>query len=226
MLSRFLEILTLPQGLASSDSPTFVAITVPTISTASGGLSIIPTNKTVTIGNGAVANTALLIIAGGTSAGKGAGLSLRKGGTQFFAIYDTAGITGAGTDNTPCPFAETGLGIKVFVNGGVTKGLTLSSAGQLALGLFTPTSMLHLPAGSAVANTAPLEFTSGVVETVKRAGLVEYNGRFIVTESDTTNRYLVQAVASTKTIAGAPYTNDGYVTMTINGTDVRVMTTA
>lgn len=40
------------------------------------------------------------------------------------------------------------------------------------------------------------------------------------------NRFVVQAVASTKTVAGAPYTNDGYVEIVINGTTVKVMTTA
>lgn len=38
--------------------------------------------------------------------------------------------------------------------------------------------------------------------------------------------YIPTAASSTKTTAGAPYTNDGYVTLSINGTSVRVMTTA
>lgn len=40
------------------------------------------------------------------------------------------------------------------------------------------------------------------------------------------DRFLVQAAASTKTTAGAPFTNDGYVEVVINGTTVRLMTTA
>jgi|GEM_PF-2805709 len=40
------------------------------------------------------------------------------------------------------------------------------------------------------------------------------------------SNHIVNAASSTKTTAGAPYTNDGYVTITINGTNVRVMTTA
>ena len=93
-------------------------------------------------------------------------------------------------------------------------------------GITSPTAAIHLPAGTTVANTAPLQFTSGPVETVKRAGLVEYNGRYVVTESDAANRYLVQAAASTKTTAGAPFVNDGHVSMTINGTTHNFMTTA
>lgn len=40
------------------------------------------------------------------------------------------------------------------------------------------------------------------------------------------NRFIVQAASKTKTTAGAPYTNDGYLTITIDGTDYKVMTTA
>ena len=99
------------------------------------------------------------------------------------------------------------------------------ASGNVGIRTDTPTASLHLPAGTTVAQTAPLQFTSGSVETTPRAGLMEYNDRFIVTESDAANRYLVQAAASTKTTAGAPYTNDGYVTVVINGTAVKLMTT-
>jgi len=40
------------------------------------------------------------------------------------------------------------------------------------------------------------------------------------------DRYIVQAASSTKTTAGAPYANDGYVELTINGTTYKFMTTA
>lgn len=40
------------------------------------------------------------------------------------------------------------------------------------------------------------------------------------------DRYIVQADNSTKTTAAAPYTNDGYVQLTINGTTYKFMTTA
>jgi len=37
-----------------------------------------------------------------------------------------------------------------------------------------PTARLHLPAGTATANTAPLKFTSGVLNTTAEAGAIEY----------------------------------------------------
>jgi len=99
-------------------------------------------------------------------------------------------------------------------------------AGDVGIMTSIPSAFLHLGAGTATAGDAPLKFTSGTNLTAAEAGAVEYNGRFFLTDTDTTRRHIVQAAASTKTTAGAPYTNDGYVTMTINGTDVKVMTTA
>jgi hypothetical protein len=53
------------------------------------------------------------------------------------------------------------------------------------------------------------------------------SGRFKIRETDTgSNNFIVHAAASTKTTAGAPYANDGYVTVIINGTAVKLMTTA
>jgi hypothetical protein len=50
-------------------------------------------------------------------------------------------------------------------------------AGNTAIGTsVVPTAKLLLGAGSATANTAPLQFTSGTLETTARAGVVEYDG--------------------------------------------------
>jgi len=51
-------------------------------------------------------------------------------------------------------------------------------------GITSPTAAVHLPAGTATANTAPLQFTSGTLETTPRAGVVEYlNGVYYGTDS-------------------------------------------
>jgi hypothetical protein len=95
-----------------------------------------------------------------------------------------------------------------------------------SMGATAPTAKVHIGAGSTAAGSAPLKFTSGTVNTAAEAGAIEYDGRFQVVESDASRRFVVQATNATKTTAGAPYTNDGYVTLTINGTAVKVMTTA
>ena len=52
--------------------------------------------------------------------------------------------------------------------------LTLIQTGQIGIGNASPTAMLHLPAGLATANYAPLKFTSGVSLTTAVAGSVEF----------------------------------------------------
>ena len=99
-------------------------------------------------------------------------------------------------------------------------------AGNIGIGQSIPTAYLHIKAGTATANTAPLKFTTGTNLTAAEVGAMEYNNSFFLTNSDATRRSIVLAASSTKTTAGAPYTNDGYITMNINGTDVKVMTTA
>jgi hypothetical protein len=52
------------------------------------------------------------------------------------------------------------------------------------------------------------------------------SGRLKVYETDGSLSWLVKAASSTKTTAGAPYTNDGYIELIIDGNTYKVMTTA
>ena len=48
--------------------------------------------------------------------------------------------------------------------------------GNVGIGLTSPLSRLHIKAGSAVANTAPIQLTAGPVEITPRAGCIEFDG--------------------------------------------------
>lgn len=112
------------------------------------------------------------------------------------------------------------------------------STGKIGFGVTAPTAAIHIKAGTATANSGPFQINVGVSETTPRSGLMQFSStsssgiqaisgsRFTLTESDTTERYIVQAATSVKTTAGAPYANDGYVIGVINGTQVKIMTTA
>ncbi|MGI9158658.1 MAG: hypothetical protein ACR2K1_02780, partial [Saprospiraceae bacterium] len=54
--------------------------------------------------------------------------------------------------------------------------LTVLGNGNVGIGTTTPTAALHLKAGTATANSAPLKFTSGTNLTTAEAGAMEYNG--------------------------------------------------
>lgn len=77
------------------------------------------------------------------------------------------------------PQAPTGSGQlsiqnAIFGTGNTATGTTLSS-GNIGLYIGTPTARLHLPAGTATANTAPLKLTTGTALGAIEDGALEYH---------------------------------------------------
>ena len=60
------------------------------------------------------------------------------------------------------------------------------------MGVASPTSVLHLKAGTATASTAPLKLTSGTNLTTAEAGAVEYDGSLLYMTPTGTARALAQ----------------------------------
>jgi len=73
----------------------------------------------------------------------------------------------------------------------------IDSAGKVGIGEATPTSVLHLKAGTAAANTAPLKFTSGTLLGTPEAGTIEYNSNKIYI----TNKCVQRAIDRTSDVA-------------------------
>jgi hypothetical protein len=113
-----------------------------------------------------------------------------------------------------------------WYTGGTNERMTINKDGKVGIGTTTPTALLMLAAGTATANTAPLKLTTGTNLTTAEVGAIEYNNTFHVTNSDATRRHVATAPNTTKVTTAAPYTNDGYITINIGGTDFKVMTTA
>jgi len=53
---------------------------------------------------------------------------------------------------------------------------TITNTGKAGILTAIPTARLHLPAGTATAETAPLKFTAGTVNTTPEAGAIEFDG--------------------------------------------------
>jgi len=73
--------------------------------------------------------------------------------------------------------ASDGAGKIHLFTGGVAAGnerMTIDSAGLVGIGVTSPTAILHLKAGTATANTAPLKFNSGTLLATAEAGGVEF----------------------------------------------------
>lgn len=79
--------------------------------------------------------------------------------------------------------------------------MVLDASGRFGFGVLAPTSVIHLKAGTATANTAPLKFTSGTVLTTPEAGAIEFDGtHFYGTVGST--RYQLEHVSASATAAG------------------------
>lgn len=97
----------------------------------------------------------------------------------------------------------------------------LNEAAQIRLngktyvgGTTTPTARLHIAAGSASANNAPIKLTSGTINTTAVAGQIEYDGQFYLTPSTNERFKLLQVTGASKptcdsTIRGQHWTIPG-----------------
>lgn len=173
-------------GLRGGDSLALVTggsdkVTINSAGLASlaGGLSATGTLQT---GSGGATNSSgELIFAGG---GRDA-----VADTPLPRIYRTAVNTGA------YPFNQignlvieargdaAGRGVAILTGTTPTVRLMADDLGHLGAGVTGPTAILHIKAGTATANTAPLQIDSGTLETAARAGLIEYDGNWQMTKA-------------------------------------------
>ena len=86
------------------------------------------------------------------------------GGARFGAVF-TSHTAGA---------VEGNFFVDTYGTGGLLERFRITSSGRVGIGLTGPTAVLHLKAGTATANTAPLKFNSGTLLTTAEAGAVEF----------------------------------------------------
>ena len=81
---------------------------------------------------------------------------------------------------------------KIYVGNGTAGDYTGTLiAGNVGIGTVSPAAVLHLKAGTATANTAPLKLTSGTLLGTPEAGAIEYDGtHFYGTDSGGTRHQL------------------------------------
>ncbi|MBI2627400.1 hypothetical protein HYW72_00530, partial [Candidatus Nomurabacteria bacterium] len=96
-------------------------------------------------------------------------LSATSVSTPSLISTGAVGITPASGSNLNVTLATTG---DLAVN---TDDLYVdTSSGNVGIGVTAPTAKLHLVAGTATANTAPLKLTSGALNTTAEAGAIEF----------------------------------------------------
>lgn len=99
--------------------------------------------------------------------------------------------------------------------------MRILSGGQVAISggatpLTAPTAKLHIAAGSATANTAPLKLTSGTNLSTAETGAFEYNGtNLFFTRTGTTRENIITSSAVSSVSATSP---NRTITVVIDGT--------
>lgn len=131
-----------------------------------------------------------------------------RGGTKIFPA-GTAVITNAyGLYIDDISYGTT-LNYAIYSAGG-----TNYFGGNVGIGQATPTAFLHLKAGTATINTAPLKLTAGTNLTTAEVGAVEYDGTEVYSTNSTALRGTVVVMRGQSSSAGTltlAYTYTDYI---------------
>lgn len=123
------------------------------------------------------------------------------GSTGYSASSRVAFIFAADED-----FTDTNQGTRITfstTNNGTTtqsEKMRITNAGNVGIGTISPTGVLHLKAGTATANTAPLKFTSGTNLTTAEAGAMEFNGTNLFFSPSTTRHTVNHGLTGSATL--------------------------
>lgn len=79
-------------------------------------------------------------------------------------------------------------------------GADISGSGKFGIGQNPPSARLHIAAGTATAETAPLKFTSGTNLTTAEAGAMEFNGTNLFFSPSTTRHTVNHGLTSSATL--------------------------
>ncbi|MCI0638821.1 MAG: glycoside hydrolase family 55 protein, partial [Gemmataceae bacterium] len=169
-----------------------------TISTGAGG-----NGTTIGAAAGSSGDLSLKTGAGGSNtaggpAGNAGNIILQPGnGGTGGATYGTGGAT-------IMRAASSGNIVSVQNNAGTTEYLTIANAGRVGLSTSVPTARLHMAAGTAAPNTAPLKLTAGANLTIPEPGALEFDGAdLFITRSDGTRRSLTMPMANVRDFGAA-----------------------
>tara|TARA_Y100000815_G_scaffold275400_1_gene313299 strand:+ start:3130 stop:4305 length:1176 start_codon:yes stop_codon:yes gene_type:complete len=94
--------------------------------------------------------------------------------------------------------------------------------GNVGFSEANPTATLHLRAGSATANSAPLKFTAGPLLSTPEAGTMEYDGTQFYFTAGSTRKVLLKGFSSTVTLdfPSIPNNSSSELTVTVPGATV------
>jgi len=193
----------------------------------SSALTYTASNSTLNMSFNQSARTAMVITNNSTNAAAEAGYVVSSSaGASFFGAGSSASSRVAGTiieainGSTPTPIT--------FWTNGVRRATFSGTDGYLGIGIASATAYLHIKAGTATANTAPLKFNSGTLMGTPEAGAVEFltdKYYFTITTGGARKEVALNDAALT---SGLPVyaTTNGRLTTTATGGNVVAVTSS
>lgn len=96
---------------------------------------------------------------------------------------------------------------------------TVNKDGKVSIGDLNPSAFLHLQAGTATANTAPIKLTAGTNLTTPETGAIEFDGTNYYATSGSTRYTLAKTLTATATLdfANTSAQTSSDLTITVNG---------
>jgi hypothetical protein len=155
----------------------------------------------------------------GSSTYNRAQLNLRSGNGSITSSYTTAYESGGTFANSAYIGTTSNHNFYLISFGNIVS--TFNSTG-VGIGTTSPTARLHLAAGTATANTAPIKLTSGINLTTPEAGAVEFDGANYFVTSSTTRFTLAKTLTNTATLNYSSIAAGGNETLTITVTGAAV----
>jgi len=196
--------ITVPLGSVSAPSYSF------TSSTGSGMYMADVNTLVYTIGG-----TKVLDFYSGQTAARFYGNEMLGSGSNFGWTVSSAPNAGGLDTNL-----SRGAAGKVYVGNGTQGDYTGTLiAGNIGAGLTGPAAVVHLKAGTAAASTAPLKFTTGVLQTTAEAGTCEFAGDLFYQTITTSATRRVQVAAQTGRSVGATAAAASVATFTLGAAD-------
>lgn len=195
-----------------------IGTTAPTASLQIGdNITGVPAGEAMTI-RGAAATISIQA----TSSTGYPGTNLYNDANNLIASF-AAGNTGTAFANAFLLGNRLASGPMYFVSGlAADIRATMLTDGRFGFGTTSPTARVHLAAGTASANTAPLKFTSGTNLTTVENGAIEYDGTDYYASSGSTRFVLGRTLRGSATL-DFPSTASGAVsdlTITVTGAAV------
>jgi hypothetical protein len=135
----------------------------------SSALTYTASNSTLNMSFNQSARTAMIVTNNSTNPAGEAGFSgVTTAGTAFFGMGSSASSKSAGI------LIYTNESVPVSFWNNNTRAMTINTSQQLGIGVSNATANLHIKAGTATANTAPLKFNSGTLLGTAEAGAIEF----------------------------------------------------